>query len=201
MQWQFGAALSVVGLLAATDQLPAATYECFDPPDVSAKLGVPSAYRVVVRQDTDERTCAFSVNGIAAGSPPQEQIVDSFERLRATILFSQRDTVFTALAAGQLTGYDLAILLSSAGEGLQIELLEDAMDARLEDLANCFRPIARSEDSLIQIEFALFYMECRVDPAEVEFRVGNVVATSDLDVFSITIEDEGGTSILIWPLE
>ena len=95
--------LIVLAVGLAGGNAVAATYECYASEKI-AKLGVSSSSSVSITADSGKRECRFSVNGVAAGSPPEDQIRAAFEELRkgrfASGDFSQgKAQVFATLLA------------------------------------------------------------------------------------------------------
>jgi hypothetical protein len=60
----------------------AAKAECDDPIDAIARIGYPGRLPLSITEDEDEKECRFSVAGVAAGSPPAEQLEAAILNLR-----------------------------------------------------------------------------------------------------------------------
>ena len=127
--------LSILGIavLFGFNDTLAAKYSCEDPPDKKAKLGISDKAAVTVKQDNSEKSCSFSVNGVSAGSPSQDEIFTSIRTL---------ENVFVRSNIGQsLSSFPtdaLANVLFAAGEigeisDLRVSLRQRRVENRFRD--------------------------------------------------------------------
>ena len=90
-----GIVAHTAGLFLQVPETHAAQAECDDPIDNVARIGWPSRLPLSITEDEDERECRFSVAGVAAGSPPQEDLSNA-----ARLLFEAQPFGDTLLGLG-----------------------------------------------------------------------------------------------------
>ena len=85
--FRFLCSLAVV-LAVCTTTVSAKTVEC-DAVDTIAKVGLRSFDTVTISADTSNMVCKFSVNGVAVGSPPPEDVENAYRGLVGTLVQSE----------------------------------------------------------------------------------------------------------------
>lgn len=82
---------------------------CDDPVDNVARMGIPASLNYSLTEDDDEKECRFSIEGVAAGSPPEELLRDAANRIRG------REQLFRLAEANPFDLLEaVALLLASA---------------------------------------------------------------------------------------
>ena len=116
----------------------AAKYEC-ERVDTIARLGTLDGDRVTIEEGnkdkkTEGKYCAFSVEGVAASSPPSDLIKGTLDRLSTPIRSGVREDVWIQRAN------DVAVILIAASDLQEPpDALVDIMKRNLETLKKCYR--------------------------------------------------------------
>ena len=188
--WIIFATLIVFVTISNVDQSLAAQYSCSDPPDEKAKLGIYDKAKVVIKQDESENSCSFSVDGVKAGSPPQEDIFTALEDLEPWF----RGEQFTSRAAE-----NLANLLSAAGELLLVDDLARGLRDRSEELGRCYRLMKGDFEETYKFSHSVFEGQCTVTKPNETTRVGKISLSNRLYIHVLQINVSGGSYTLILP--
>jgi hypothetical protein len=122
--------ISLGAVAACCGSAQGATYDC-EAADKLSKIGVSSSSSVSITADSRKRECRFSINGVAAGSPPQDQID------RAITI--QRSGAFASSSIGREESRAIATLLVTAAAETSVpESLVGFIEQNQGPLRNCF---------------------------------------------------------------
>jgi len=90
--------LTAALLLATSSAQADSTIPCKGPPDAGSFVAVRAGAQVSTTQDTQRKTCTFSVNGAVATSPPPLQVLKALEQYRDGAM-PWRDKPWESMAA------------------------------------------------------------------------------------------------------
>ena len=127
----------VVVLAVCTTTVSAKTVEC-DAVDTIAKVGLRSFDTVTISADTSNMVCKFSVNGVAVGSPPPEDVENAYRGLVGT--FSRHGM----LMQGEVDSDMLATLLLAAGPDNNISQMSSIVANGHSNLNDCLVAFRRN---------------------------------------------------------
>lgn len=107
--------------LGTPGALRAAQAECDEPIDNLAKIGYPGRLTLSITEDDDNKECRFSIEGVATGSPPQEQLDEAIRNLRSQRSFGGQGA-FSSATLSQ----SVPVLLAAASpvDSAEPELLD-----------------------------------------------------------------------------
>lgn len=144
---------SCVGALTCATMAYADVQEC-TVVDSKAVIGFRDVDTVSVAADADNKECRFSVNGVKAGSPPQEALTEALFFLLGNS--GQPGALYTGQGISDDAVTALATLMLAAGPDTSPEALLDQiedLDAAV-DMSNCLDSAIRGQrDEILSSRF------------------------------------------------
>jgi len=131
---------TALATFAAVPESIASKAECDDPIDNIARIGWPSRLTLSITEDEENKECRFSIEGVATGSPPEQELANAIRSVRQFSTFGGETTLESQRVQGALLrSIPLLLTAASPKERIEDELQTDEFLARLQQ---CLRLIS-----------------------------------------------------------